>query len=85
MGRERGGGIGGGLGVEVVERVGDGGGIGDGGGDGGGGDTLNQNCNLLGFLRLLGRWSLESLAGGRIREGLLEGIGGKKNSKENSS
>ena len=39
---------------------------------------MNQSCNLLRSLRLLGRRSLESLTGGRIIEGLFEGTGGKK-------
>ena len=39
---------------------------------------MNRNCILLGSLCLLGRQSLESLAGGRTMESLKEGIGGKE-------
>ena len=39
---------------------------------------MNQICNLLGSLRLLGRQGLESLVGGRTMEDLFEGTRGKE-------
>ena len=43
---------------------------------------MNRSCILLGSLRLLGRRSLKSLAGGRTIEGLLERTVGKGIARE---